>query len=47
MKDNIKQTEDNVKLREDIDQQLNDNTTTPDDIIKFIKDIIKTGKLLM
>jgi len=47
MEDSIKQTEDNVNFREDIDQQLNDNTTTPDDIIKFMKDIIKTGKLLM
>ena len=47
MQDSIKLTEDIVNLREDIDQQLNDNTTTPDDIIKFMKDIIKTGKLLM
>ena len=46
MEDSIKQTEDNVNIPEDIDQQLNDNTTTPDDIIKFMKDIIKTGKLL-
>jgi len=47
MEDSIKQTEDNVNVPEDSDQQLNDNTTTPDDIIKLMKDIIKTGKLLM
>ena len=46
MQDSIKLTEDNVNVPEDSDQQLNDNTTTPDDIIKFMKDIIKTGKLL-
>ena len=47
MQDSIKLTEDNVNVPEDSDQQLNDNTTTPDDIIKFMKDIIKKGKLLM
>lgn len=45
--DSIKLAEDNVILPEDSDQQINDNTTTPDDIIKLMKDIIKTGKLLL
>ena len=47
MQDSIKLAEDNINFPEDIDQQLNDNTNTPDDIIKFMKDIIKTGKLLL
>ena len=45
MDDIIKQTEDNVNIPEDNDQQLHDITTKPDDNIKLLKDNIKTGKL--
>jgi len=47
MKDSINLTDDNVNLPEDIDQQLNGNTTSPDDIMKFMQDNIKPGKLLL